>query len=188
MDQSIALLTRQVNPRGDCNEFIKDSFCTINSFLFPWFAAQSRTDVNNATSSEQLVKAKKSHAFLVSTLTQEVRMIACYFLLRILTFTSGKSSSDNDTIISVIITYITNRSNLKLNLKIKWSGCFVNIICLFDSTRERVNIATCGAVDNYQEWQCIWSFKNCCIVPSTPWNGIIAYAAMTWSKNATVPH
>lgn len=158
MVQSIALFTRQVNPRGDCNQFIRDSFCTINSFLFPWFAAQSRTDVNNATSTEQRVKveqAKKSHAFLVSTLTQEVRMIACYFLLRILTFTSGKSSSDNDTIISVIITCVTNRSNLKLNLKInlkiKWSGCFVNIICSFDSIRERVNIATCGAVDNYQE-------------------------------------
>jgi len=75
VDQSIALLTRQVNPRGDCNEFIRDSFCTITSFLFPWFAAQSRTDVNNATSNEQLVKvehARKSHAFLVNTLTQEV--------------------------------------------------------------------------------------------------------------------
>lgn len=102
MDQSIALLTRQVNPRGDCNEFIRDSFCTITSFLFPWFAAQSRTDVSNATSSEQQVKveqARKSHAFLVNTLTQEVRMIACYFLLGILTLTSGKSSSDDNSLL-----------------------------------------------------------------------------------------
>ena len=84
MHQSMELLTRQVNPRGDCIEFIKDSFCTITSFLFPWFAAQSRTDVNDSSSSEQLVKAeqaKKSHVFLVSTLTQEVRVMACYFLL-----------------------------------------------------------------------------------------------------------
>ena len=82
--QSIELLTRQVNPRGDCIEFIKDSFCTITSFLFPWFAAQSRTDVNDSSSSEQQVKveqAKQSHVFLVSTLTQEVRIMAWYFLL-----------------------------------------------------------------------------------------------------------
>ena len=104
VDQSIKLLTRQVNPRGDCNEFIRNSFCTITSFLFPWFAAQSRTDVNNSSSSEQLIKieqAKKSHAFLVSTLTQEVRERACYFFPRILTFTNSKSSSDDNFITSV---------------------------------------------------------------------------------------
>ena len=111
VDQSIQLLTRQVNPRGDCSEFIKDSFCTITSFLFPWFAAQSRTDVNYTSSSEQLVKveqAKMSHAFLVSTLTQEVRIIACYFLLRILTFTNNsntnsKSSSARDNIMLLFL-------------------------------------------------------------------------------------
>lgn len=46
---------------------------------------------------------------------------------------------------------MTNRSNLKLNLKINWSGCLIDMICTFDSVMEGVNISNCGAVDNYQE-------------------------------------
>lgn len=103
MEQSIELFTRQVNPRGDCSEFIRDSFCAITSFVFPWFAAQSRTDVNNSSSSEQLVKiekAKKSHAFLVSILTQEVSIIVCYFPPQILTANNNNNNSnDNNTLL-----------------------------------------------------------------------------------------
>ena len=73
--QSLALFAKQVNPGGDCREFIIDSFCNIMAFLLPWFAAQSRTDAMDLASSEQRAKseqARKSHDFLVSILTQDV--------------------------------------------------------------------------------------------------------------------
>ena len=65
-------------------EFIVDSFCNITAFLLPWFAAQSRTDVMDLTSSEQKAKseqARKSHDFLVGILTQDVSIFNLFNVL-----------------------------------------------------------------------------------------------------------
>lgn len=74
-EQSIALFGKQVNPNGDCLEFIREGFCDITAFLLPWFAAQSRTDDVEFQSSEQqakTVQARKSHGILVNILTKDV--------------------------------------------------------------------------------------------------------------------
>ncbi|XP_066028150.1 serine-protein kinase ATM isoform X2 [Pocillopora verrucosa] len=71
--QSIPLFANQVNPSGDCSDYITQSFCDITSFLLPWFAAQSRTDPSDFRDSngKQVAQATKSHAFLISILTQD---------------------------------------------------------------------------------------------------------------------
>ena len=75
--QSIPLFANQVNPSGDCSDYITQSFCDITSFLLPWFAAQSRTDPSDLRDSngKQVAQATKSHAFLISILTQDVSTV-----------------------------------------------------------------------------------------------------------------
>ncbi|XP_074626555.1 serine-protein kinase ATM-like isoform X2 [Acropora palmata] len=72
VQESLALFGRQVNPDGDCVELIADSFCHMTACLLPCFAAPSRcADALDSMSGDE-EKARKSHAHLVSILTQGV--------------------------------------------------------------------------------------------------------------------
>ena len=70
--ESLALFGKKVNPDGDCVELIADSFCHMTACLLPCFAAPSRcADAVDSMSGDE-EKARKSHAHLVSILTQGV--------------------------------------------------------------------------------------------------------------------
>ena len=78
--QSIELFANQVNPKSECADYLKQSFCSIEAFILPWYAVQRRLDPTDASSSQQKAKiehARRSHEYLVSVLSNDVSDTVC---------------------------------------------------------------------------------------------------------------